>query len=226
VEQLRQANGLAADNLEIGQKLVIPSSNDGSSQPNKLAKVLPNNLNYREGPSLTSKIISVLHKDTIVEVIEQGETWSKVKVGETTGYLATDYILTNQGSASRGFNAVMNRVKEITASLVGVPYRYGGTSPKGFDCSGFTSYIMNQFGIKLPRVSADQFSVGTKVERKDLQVGDLVFFDTMKQGKISHVGIYIGNNKMVHSATRQVEVNDLNYYFSNYKYYGAKRVIQ
>jgi peptidoglycan endopeptidase LytE len=158
-------------------------------------------------------------------VIEWGDQWAKVYVNGKTGYLYTDFLILNQENSSRSMNLSHSRLRDLSLSLVGIPYRLGGTSLHGFDCSGFTTYVMGQFGVKLPRISTDQFVVGTAVDRQDLQVGDLLFFDSLRRGKISHVGIYIGNNKMVHSATREVDVVDLDWYYKHYKYYGARRVV-
>lgn len=109
--------------------------------------------------------------------------------------------------------------------LYGVPYKTAGTTPNGFDCSGFTSYVFAQLGVQLPHSSAAQYQVGQAVERQDLQPGDLVFFNTNGRG-VSHVGIYLGNNIFVHSETGIGVVNtrlDDPYYWSK-RYVGAKRV--
>ncbi len=79
--------------------------------------------------------------------------------------------------------------------FIGTPYKRSGTTSKGFDCSGFTMYVYNRFNIKLPRVAKNQTSKGTVVKKSALKTGDLIFF-----GKpISHVGIYVGNGKFIHS---------------------------
>jgi len=108
---------------------------------------------------------------------------------------------------------------------IGSRYVYGGVSPSGFDCSGFTSYIYKQFGVNLNRTAAAQYSNGTSVSKSNLQVGDLVMFG--KSG-INHVGIYIGGGQMVHAAnpSRGVTTDTINsgYYYNNYV--GARRVIK
>jgi len=129
---------------------------------------------------------------------------------------------------SRSSDLIEDRLKKVIDSLIGVPYKYGGTTPKGgFDCSGFTSYAFAQIGVDLPRDSRSQFQVGTEVASSDLRFGDLIFYSTAKNGVISHVGIYVGNNKMAHAASgqKEVKINDLDWYNKNYQLVGIKRVV-
>lgn len=120
-----------------------------------------------------------------------------------------------------------SKVVSIANTYLRVPYVYGGTTPAGFDCSGYTSYVFNQAGITLPRTAADQYNTGTAVSKSNLQQGDLVFF-TSSGTSISHVGIYIGNNNFISATTSSgVKVASINDpYYWNSRYIGAKRVIK
>lgn len=114
-------------------------------------------------------------------------------------------------------------LEEKVDELLGVKYVYGGTTKDGFDCSGFTSYVFEQFDIKLSRSSKDQSKDGEQIKKADLRPGDLVFFETGGAG-ISHVGIYLGDGEFVHAATTfkgkqgKVMKNKLSesYYAQNY----------
>jgi len=108
-------------------------------------------------------------------------------------------------------------------SLVGVPYLFGGTSRSGFDCSGYTQYVFKGSGISLPRTAAGQFSVGSSVNRDQLQSGDLVFFSTYDSGA-SHVGIYIGGGSFVHASNSGVRTSSLSESYYASRYLGARRV--
>nr|WP_283246013.1 cell wall-binding repeat-containing protein [Bacillus suaedae] len=111
-------------------------------------------------------------------------------------------------------------------SLIGTPYRWGGTSPSGFDCSGFMSYVFNKAGVSLPRTTIDQYKAGTFVSKTDLQPGDAVFFkNTYRQG-ISHAGIYVGDNHFIHASSSGVVKTSLNNPYWSPKYHGAKRYIK
>ena len=109
---------------------------------------------------------------------------------------------------------------------IGVPYEYGGKSPKGFDCSGLTSYVYQRHGVKLPRTSAKQAKAGRHVKKAKLKPGDLVFFSTAKKGQISHVGIYVGDGKFVHAPGRGKKVTTASLNSDYYKktYHSARRV--
>jgi cell wall-associated NlpC family hydrolase len=113
--------------------------------------------------------------------------------------------------------------KEVN-DVLGTRYQSGGTSTSGFDCSGFTMYIFKQFDIKLPHQSGSQYEMGTKVAKADLQTGDLVFFNTNGKG-ISHVGVYVGENKFAHaSSSKGITISSLGESYYSKRYVGATRV--
>ena len=123
--------------------------------------------------------------------------------------------------------------EEIVAyakQYLGYSYVYGGSSPKtGFDCSGFTSYVYKHFGYSISRSASGQASDGVKVEKKDLQPGDLVIYKNNALTKIGHVGIYIGDNKMIHASEPGVGViiTDIDAKSHNYpkRYVMGRRII-
>jgi len=99
-------------------------------------------------------------------------------------------------------------------SFLGTPYVWAATGPSKFDCSGFTQWVYRDIGINIPRVSRDQAKVGSYVPYENLQKGDMVFFDTKKKrsGRVTHVGIYLGNGNFIHasSAAKRVVVYNFN----------------
>jgi cell wall-associated NlpC family hydrolase len=108
--------------------------------------------------------------------------------------------------------------------LLGIRYRAGGTTPGGFDCSGFTSYVYAQFHISLPHQSISQSQVGAAVRRVNLRPGDLVFFRTGGR-YISHVGIYTGGGRFVHAAPSGIRSDSMNEAYYRNRYVTARRVM-
>ncbi|WP_172257629.1 C40 family peptidase [Saccharibacillus deserti] len=127
--------------------------------------------------------------------------------------------------ASAGNAHADSQLDNVIDSVVGTPYRTAGTTPNGFDCSGFTSYVFDKLNINLPRQSSSQYSAGSKVDKSDLRAGDLVFFNTNGRG-ISHVGIYVGNGKFAHSSSSNgVRYDSLGSSYYAERYVGAARVM-
>ncbi len=127
-------------------------------------------------------------------------------------------------SSSRSSSSVVR----VAFAKIGANYRWGASGPYSFDCSGFSSYVMKQMGVTLPRSSRAQFNGGRAVSRNGLLPGDLVFFQGFNgRGGVGHVGVYIGNNKMVHASTPStgVIISSLSerYYLS--RYLGARRYL-
>jgi cell wall-associated NlpC family hydrolase len=97
----------------------------------------------------------------------------------------------------------------VAVGQIGVPYRYGGSSARGFDCSGLVQYAWSKAGAKIPRTTSEQWRLIAPISNKDLRAGDLLFFRI--DGRISHVGLYLGDRRFVHAPAtgREVSVADL-----------------
>lgn len=120
---------------------------------------------------------------------------------------------------------VYERMLRTANTQIGTPYRSGGCDPNtGFDCSGFTTWVFNRYGIHLPRSSREQYQMGTMVAKNNLRKGDLVFFRS-KRG-VNHVGIYLENGKFIHSASngKTVTVSHLEEDYWRTHYAGGRRV--
>ena len=117
------------------------------------------------------------------------------------------------------------KAAEYALTLKGKPYKYGGTTPKGFDASGFTQYVYSKsLKVKLPRTSAEQFKKGKAVKLNQLKPGDLVFYKT--NGKsVSFVGVYVGKQQFIGATSNGVRVQSMNLSYWKTKYMGAKRVV-
>jgi hypothetical protein len=111
-------------------------------------------------------------------------------------------------------------------TFIGVSYRYGQSSEKGFDCSGFVKYIFRDFGLELPHSSYTQYKISKHIEKAEARPGDLVFFVTRGNGA-SHVGIYLGNNQFIHSpgTGRTVSIDSLDAYYYKKHLFGFGSVL-
>lgn len=130
----------------------------------------------------------------------------------------------NNNTSSINKDEVMYKVIEY----LNTPYLWGGTSKRGIDCSAFVQAVMYQaLGVALPRTSLEQSGVGTEVEVKDLKFGDLLFFDTMHKGRVTHVGMYLSDGYFVHSGSSTgVIVTSLEKETYAKAFLKAKRVIE
>ena len=195
-------------------------------------------VNVREGAGKDYGVICQVGKGEKIEILEKTSEWYHIKTTNgVSGWVYSTYVSAGSMLASRGETTdsdTSNQRAEIVSyakDLLGIRYVYGGSSPSGFDCSGFVCYVFNHFGIKLNRVACDQATQGTKVSKSNLQPGDLVFFDTNGgMNKINHVGIYIGNDRFIHassgSSAKKVVISDINSGFYNGCYMTGRRVLE
>ncbi len=142
-------------------------------------------------------------------------------MGKRMPSYAGGYGVSRGGSGYGSARRLINKAFDY----MGVPYVWGGTTPWGFDCSGFTQYVFRQVGVEIPRTADTQYYTYPKVSTRNLQPGDLVFFETYEPGP-SHCGIYIGNGKMIHaSSSMGVSVADVFDSYWGSRYLGAARVM-
>ncbi|VBB06804.1 Hypothetical protein LUCI_2041 [Lucifera butyrica] len=121
--------------------------------------------------------------------------------------------------------SMIRRTLQTAMQYLGVPYLFGGSSPNGFDCSGFTQFVFGQAGVYLPRAADEQFDVGRTVAYSHLQPGDLVYFTTYASGA-SHVGIYLGNGQFISAtSSRGIAIDSLGSSYWGPRYLGARRVV-
>ncbi|WP_378953829.1 NlpC/P60 family protein [Pelosinus sp. sgz500959] len=148
---------------------------------------------------------------------------------ENDGVIGTDTyraIMGREIPVSRdGSSSLVRRVVQSSLRYQGVPYVFGGGSPSGFDCSGFTRYVFAQAGIYLPRSADEQYEVGQYVSYSRLQPGDLVYFTTYEAGA-SHVGIYLGNGQFISAtSSRGIAIARMDSGYWGDRYLGARRVL-
>ena len=189
-----------------------------------MGRVVTGSLNVRTGPGTTYDKCGKIYAGKTVEILESLNGWYRI----AEGYVSADYIRVMDASDTAA-SGVAAQVVETALSFLGYPYVYGGSSPKGFDCSGFTSYIYKQFGYSLNRTCSGQLDNGTPVAMSELQPGDLVIFKkyASSSGRASHVGIYIGGGEFIHASTAKVGViiNKLSDAYYTTGFVGGRRIV-
>ena len=219
-------------------------------------KVNYSKVNMRTGPGTNYSRIGQSSKNELCYIIGINAQWYKVIWNDQICYIRSDYLdlteypyenkasskspLFFRGGKSLGTAVTPATLKNSTNSLsplpnaiirtaknyIGVPYLWGGTTPAGFDCSGFVQYVFKQNGITLNRTVATQFQHGKAISRSNLQPGDLVFFQNTYTTGLSHIGIYIGNGEFIHASGSQgVIISSLSNSYWNSHYHSARRVL-
>ena len=185
-----------------------------------------NYITLRAEPDQDAAALRTIWTGKVAHLIDvENDDWYKVSYGSSTGYVMAQYCEPVHYADYEGTYATNTLVEDIIAfsyTYLGTPYRYGGTSYSGIDCSGFTMKVFAQFGISLPHGATPQLNYGTSVSRSDLQPGDLVFFQgTYDTTGASHVGIYVGNDMMLHCGD-PIQYTSLNssYWQSHFLAYG------
>lgn len=215
---------------------------------NAQGKITGNLVNLRSKPDTSSDLLGTYAEGTVMTVIGINTGWYKVKHDGKTGYIRSDYMDIISGyssSAASGSSSSSSswsgtppapdanlelgqQIVNYAMYYLGSRYVYGGSSPSGFDCSGFVSYVYSNFGYSLTRGATSMYRTnGVAISKSDLSVGDLVFFSSNGGSSITHVGLYIGDNEFIHASTPSSGVIisrlDSTYYLN--VWYGAKRII-
>lgn len=233
------------------------NNNNENTSSQKIGYISGTSVNFRKTPNTSGEVIRKLARNAKVTIKNESDGWAEIEYDGDTGYVSTDYITdkpaetTSRSSVTRTAktetkqDSTPSTAKEAAAEpkvtgnftgadvvayakkYLGCKYVYGGSSPSGFDCSGFTSYVYKHFGVSLSRTSSGQASNGRKISNKsDLQVGDIVCFSSSSKSKtIGHVGIYIGGGKFIHAANSRKGVITSNVTGGGYYFVTASRVI-
>ena len=254
VDKLKSTNNLTNQNLKLGQKLVIEpdqkTKTRGSAKNNRKTKNAPQPVVYEEAESdgefieykvrrgdTVDKLASKfgVEKEDIIESnsnvgrrLSPGRVLLIPKISEPE---AGEEVVDFSGGTMKPWRTTEEKfmLVKVAKSFMGAPYRYGGNSVRGLDCSAFVKKIYDIFDVQLPRSARDQYKTGPKVAREQLAVGDLVFFRTKRYAKYpTHVGIYIGDGNFIHSSSGHarigVKIDSLQTDFYNRTFIGATRV--
>lgn len=213
------ANEKAVEEQKLDSVFGVVTSSDG--------------VKLRKEASTISKILTVLPYGTEVDVDRIGSEWIRVVTdGGQKGYVSAEFLAVREGErTSRGSSSSKGaEVAAYAKQFIGTPYVWGGTNlNKGVDCSGFVYAVMKNFGVSLNRSSYTMANDGVEISKSELMAGDLVFFNSGGNSRISHVGIYLGDGTYIHStdgAAYGVTITNLNSGYSANTYVMARRVLR
>lgn len=238
VEHLQKFNDLSSNRLKIGQQLALTGEVDRETIERPAAPAVKSKYAGAEqhvvkrGETLGS--IARRHHMKVSELKRlNGLRSTKLKIGQRLAlndpYQERNPILL-PGDASDDEVVEMadtsdSALEKVAFNYLSIPYRFGGSSRRGIDCSSFVQQVFRELDVQLPRSAREQFRVGEKVEREQMQKGDLLFFRTYARFP-SHVGIYLGDGKMIHasSRSRRVVVTSIDHPYYRKRFIGAKRI--
>jgi cell wall-associated NlpC family hydrolase len=243
VAKIRKANGLKGTRISVGTKLVLPGGKAHSkrrkARSGKNRRVTVRKAKSAEEPPARA---SLSHADPQDSTPHTG-TWRPpteaelAELAKGPGKAAGDTLpevsaptavaaATNAPDASNADESIKDRLLRVARGMLAVPYRYGGTTLWGLDCSGFVQKAFSFLDLGLPRTAREQFREGVKVSKTELSAGDLVFFRTRAK-YASHVGIYLGDNRFIHASAhdRKVTIDSLDEPYYEKHYLGAKRLL-
>ena len=229
ITNLKKWNNLKSDLLYPNQVLQTSAKNSNLASSNATKKIgtfkAKSNVNVRSAAGTTNKIVAKVKKGATLTVSQQkklgNDVWFHVKVNKTSGWILSSLLTSTNESTSKPSTASKNVVDQAMKLRI-IPYIFGGTTKNGFDCSGFVQYAFKQSGKDVSRTTLGQFAQSKKVTSP--KPGDLVFFQNTYRKGISHVGIYIGNNKFVHAGGKQSQVTSLNNSYWKSKLHSFKRL--
>ena len=187
-------------------------------------KVTEGPLNVRSAPNTSGKRVKQLSAGQVVQIISKLDGWYEI----ADGYISANYVkIVDASEATSSGNAA--QVVAYAKQFLGSPYVYGGTSPRGFDCSGFVKYVYANFGITMNRTASAQMDNGTPVSMSELVPGDVVFFKKAgsSASRASHVGIYIGGGQFIHASTSTtgVIISNMSSAYYTTGFVGARRML-
>lgn len=243
------AGWVRTDKIEEKEKKQEEPKKEETTNKSKVGYVNQPSVYVRSGPSTESEIVTSLITNAEVTITGEEGDWYQIKINGKTAYIAKRLISDKMVEVKKETKEVSNRggniereennevvpttvskgeeIVSLAKQYLGKPYIYGGEGPNSFDCSGFTLFVYQQFGISLSHSATAQSRQGTFVNKENIQAGDLVIFNDEENAGIGHVGIYMGDGNFIHgsSAVGEVTTTPLSKQYYVQRYVTARRML-